>query len=118
MLIIHYTFSLLRFLVVSSSQSFSEILSLKAILICRATSPTYKMYACTLLIYIKTFDGFTLFSVEFVITSSTNGLATANGIIASKNSMQVSLVSSLSFEVLGNLTSRRIFQLSSGSGAT
>ena len=61
---------------------------------------------------------FTLFSVEFVITSSTNGLATANGIAASKNSTQVSLVSPLSFEVLGNLTSCRNFQLSFRSGAT
>ena len=68
-------------------------------------------------IYIKNFYEFTLTSAEFVINSSTNGLATANGIISSKNSTQVSLVSSLSFEVLGNLTSRKIFQLSSGSGA-
>ena len=63
------------------------------------------------------YDRFTLTSVEFVMNSSTNSLATANGITASKNSKQVSLVLSLSFEVLGNLTSRRIFQLSSGSGA-
>ena len=51
------------------------------------------------------------------MNSSTKGLATANGMVFSISSMQDSLVLRLSFAVLGNLISRKIFQLPRGSGA-